>query len=130
MAFVTLTHLQPDVLERDVVLLEEGEHGPHGILRGPDGRLTIVAGNYTKREHDSSVVPEHWDEDHLLPRLWDANGHASGRKAPGGWIARVDLDGDHWETYAIGFRNPYDIAYDDGDAESAVATALIRARAS
>ena len=31
--------------------------------------------------------------------------------APGGWIVRTDENGKTWETYAVGFRNAYDLAF-------------------
>jgi putative heme-binding domain-containing protein len=43
--------------------------------------------------------------------MWDARGHAAGRLAPGGWIARVTPDGSRWELYSSGYRNEYDIAF-------------------
>jgi putative heme-binding domain-containing protein len=33
--------------------------------------------------------------------------------APGGWIARFRPDGSQWEMVGIGFRNQYDIAFND-----------------
>ena len=47
----------------------------------------------------------------LLPRLWDARGHARGKLAPGGWIARTDPEGKVWELVSNGYRNEYDIAF-------------------
>ncbi len=36
--------------------------------------------------------------------------------APGGWIARTDKDGQKWELFCGGFRNPYDIDFNaDGE---------------
>ena len=94
-----------------------GEHGPHGIALGPDGMLYTVGGNHTPiPDPERSTVPHRWDEDHLLKRLWDPRGHAVGILAPGGWICRTDRDGETWELFAIGFRNPYDLAFNaDGD---------------
>jgi len=95
-----------------------GEHGPHAIVLGPDGKsLYICAGNHTQiPDPESSRVPRNWDEDQLLPRMWDAGGHAVGRMAPGGWIARTDPDGKEFELIASGFRNEYDIAFNpDGE---------------
>ncbi len=91
----------------------DGEHGPHQVVLGPDGKSLFVAGgNHTKLpEVQSTVVPPLWQEDILLPRMWDANGHAVNIFAPGGWFARTDLDGKHWTTFSVGFRNQYDIAF-------------------
>jgi putative heme-binding domain-containing protein len=106
----------------DVKLLRKldggGEHGPHAIVPGPDGKsLYIIVGNQTKlTEVSSSRVPRHWSEDHLLPRLWDGNGFMKGVLAPGGWIARIDPDGKDWELISTGFRNEYDAAFNrNGD---------------
>ena len=91
-----------------------GEHGPHGLRLTPDGKsILLVAGNHTQTPagFQSSLVPRNWGEDQLLPRRWDANGHARGILAPGGWIARTDPDGKTWEIVSIGYRNSYDIAF-------------------
>ncbi len=90
-----------------------GEHGPHAILPSPDGQtLTIIIGNQTRLTSiDASKVPLHWSEDHLITRMWDGNGFMRGVLAPGGWIARTDPDGQHWELLATGFRNQYDAAF-------------------
>lgn len=90
-----------------------GEHGPHAIILSPDKKsLYIAAGNHTDLpEPEKSLVPRNWDEDLLLPRLWDARGHAAGKLAPGGWICRTDPEGKEFEVVSIGFRNEYDIAF-------------------
>ena len=89
------------------------EHGPHAIVPSPDGKtLTLIAGNHTHLPHpESSVVPRVWKEDLLHERIWDVNGHAVGIEAPGGWICRLDPEGKTWELFSMGYRNPYDIAY-------------------
>lgn len=95
-----------------------GEHGPHAVMKHPDGkRLTVVCGNQTKlTKYDTTKVPEHWGEDHLLPRLPDGNGFMTGVNGPGGAIYNVTPDGKTWELFAAGFRNEYDAAYDsDGE---------------
>ncbi len=72
-----------------------GEHGPHAIRLSPDGKsLYVVCGNHTDPpDFDASRLLPQWGEDLLLPRQWDARGHARGRLAPGGWIARTDPEG-------------------------------------
>ncbi|MCA9087471.1 MAG: c-type cytochrome, partial [Planctomycetaceae bacterium] len=70
----------------------------------------------TLPEGMSSRILPTWDEDLLLPRQWDANGHARGVIAPGGWIAKTDPDGKTWEIFSVGYRNPYDMAFNaDGE---------------
>ena len=96
-----------------------GEHGPHAVILSPDGKsLFIAAGNHTKLPESiaGSRIPQNWNEDHLLPRRWDANGHAAGILAPGGWICNVDPSGKEWNVFSIGYRNQYDIAFNpDGE---------------
>jgi putative heme-binding domain-containing protein len=91
-----------------------GEHGPHAVLKHPDGkRLTVVCGNQTKMvKYDTTKVPPNWGEDHLLPRLPDGNGFMAGVNGPGGCIYNVTPDGKQWELFSVGFRNQYDAAYD------------------
>ncbi len=94
------------------------EHGPHAIVLSPDKKsLYVCAGNHTEpTDFSQSRVPRIWDEDQLLPRMWDAGGHAVGKMAPGGWIAQVSPDGQDWQLLASGFRNEYDIAFNtDGE---------------
>jgi putative heme-binding domain-containing protein len=90
-----------------------GEHGPHGVVLAPDGKsLYVVAGNATHvTALDGSLVPRVWGEDNLLPRMVDGGGFMTSEKAPGGHICRVSPDGKHWELVAIGFRNPFDLAF-------------------
>jgi putative heme-binding domain-containing protein len=95
-------------------------HGNHAIVPSPDGKsLYVVCGNMAGKPaggFDSSRVPQTWDEDQLLPRMSDSRGHAANTMAPGGWIAKTDLDGKHWELICIGFRNVYDAAFNrEGD---------------
>ena len=90
-----------------------GEHGPHAVEPGPDGRLYVVIGNHTaflgEVEPDSPY--RIWHEGHLGPRLLDPRGHAVGVAAPGGVILATDAEGEHWSVIAGGFRNPYDLAF-------------------
>ncbi|MDB5388823.1 MAG: putative heme-binding protein [Planctomycetaceae bacterium] len=131
----------------EVVKLREfrgtGEHGPHGLRLGPDGKsIYVVCGNHTLPPFDrktnappqtmggiraeqlhatapegfTSRIPLNWDEDLLLSRQWDSNGHAAGIVAPGGWVAKTDFDGKTWEMVSVGYRNQYDFAFNaDGE---------------
>jgi putative heme-binding domain-containing protein len=120
-----------------------GEHGPHALRLSPDGKsIYFDAGNHTHLpferglnspaqtmggvraeplratlpEGASSRIAPNWDEDLLLPRQWDAGGHAVGILAPCGWIAKTDPDGKTWEVISIGYRNQYDFAFNaDGE---------------
>lgn len=96
-----------------------GEHGPHALRLSPDGKsIYLIAGNSTNppAKFDHSRIPTNWSEDLLLPRQWDARGHARGRLAPGGWIAKTDPDGKTWEIISMGYRNPYDMDFNaDGE---------------
>ncbi len=100
-----------------VTLLREfeggGEHGPHAVILGPDQKsLYICGGNHTKIPNpETSLVPQVWKEDQVMPRLWDAGGHAVGIMAPGGWVCKTDPDGKSFELVSIGFRNQFDIAF-------------------
>jgi putative heme-binding domain-containing protein len=96
-----------------------GEHGPHALRLSPDGKsIFIIAGNHTDLPKDivASRAPTNWSEDLLLPRQWDARGHARGKLAPGGWICKVDPDGENWEVFSNGYRNAYDMDFNaDGE---------------
>lgn len=91
-----------------------GEHGNHAVIQTTDKRaLYVVGGNHTALPPADAIsgsrVPS-WDEDLLLPREWDANGHARGVMAPGGWVTRFDPNTKQHEIASIGYRNEYDVA--------------------
>ena len=95
-----------------------GEHGPHQLVLDRDGSILVVGGNHTKLPDDekTGAPTKRYDEDDLLKKYEDANGHASGIKAVGGWIARMDKDGKDWVRVTTCFRNPYDCSVaPDGD---------------
>ncbi|MBA3480845.1 MAG: heme-binding protein, partial [Pirellulales bacterium] len=109
---------QFDRIEQLRVFNGTGEHGPHAVVLSPDGEhLYFCCGNFTELPILSrSLAPQRWMEDQLLPRISDPRGHATHIKAPGGWIARTDLDGNDLELVSIGYRNMFDIAFNaDGE---------------
>lgn len=93
----------------------EGEHGPHSIVLSPDKQsIYLVAGNFTDLpKMDSYLLMPNWKNDNLFPWIKDPRGHATDRNAPGGWIARTDSEGKKWELVSAGFRNSYDIAFNE-----------------
>ncbi|MCC6288142.1 MAG: c-type cytochrome [Chitinophagaceae bacterium] len=95
----------------------EGEHGPHSIIFSPDKQsLYVVAGNFTKipqMDNYAGSGPSNWQIDNLLPLVKDPNGHDDVVNTHGGWIAHVDSTGSKWELISSGFRNPYDIAFNE-----------------
>ncbi len=96
-------------------LVGEGEHGPHSIILSPDKKsLYVTSGNHTDvPKMDAYRLPSNWQEDNLFPLIKDPRGHANNRMAPGGWIAQVDPEGKRWELMGAGFRNEFDIAFNE-----------------
>ncbi|MEX1137137.1 MAG: family 16 glycoside hydrolase [Balneolales bacterium] len=94
-----------------------GEHGNHTVIETADGQgLYYIAGNHTPPPAElTRNRAGTWGEDLLLPRLWDARGHARGIMAPGGWIARINPDATKWEMVSMGYRNQYDAALNEHD---------------
>jgi putative heme-binding domain-containing protein len=101
-----------DHVERLPSMEGAGEHGNHAVIRAADGeRLMVAAGNHTDLPPLAASRVTTWEEDLLLPRQWDASGHARGRLAPGGWVCQFDPREKTYELYCIGFRNEYDLAF-------------------
>lgn len=73
-----------------------GEHGPHGIRKGPDGWYYVVCGNNAGVDHTHASLAS-----------------SPVRDPSQGCIIRFDPGGEGSEIVADGFRNPYDIAFDD-----------------
>lgn len=96
----------------------EGEHGPHSVVLSPDKKsIYVIAGNHTKvPPMDAYRLPPVWQEDQMFPLIKDPRGHANNITAPGGWVARIDSLGQHWELISAGYRNAFDIAFnEDGE---------------
>lgn len=103
-----------ETVEHILPLNNGGEHGPHALILSPDKKqIYLCAGNNTMlpEKVPNSRVPRNWDEDHLLGRMPDARGHNANRLAPGGFVAKMNPDGSDFEVIATGFRNEYDIAF-------------------
>jgi len=92
-----------------------GEHGPHSMVVSPDGKsIYIVVGNHIDvPEMDRYRIPRVWENDNLIPEIKDPRGHANSRGAPGGWVAKIDPEGKEWELISVGYRNPFDIAFNE-----------------
>ena len=89
---------------------------PCGSRAGRQVAVFRLRQSHRFAENRRSRIPSNWGEDLLLPRQWDANGHARGRMAPGGWIAKTDPDSKKIEIFSIGYRNAYRIAFNaDGE---------------
>jgi putative membrane-bound dehydrogenase-like protein len=103
----------------EIVLLNKpkggmGEHGPHDVVYGPDGWLYHNLGNHAWIENtlEPNTPCRSWEEGNLLePAFEDAGGHAVGIRAPGGTIWRFTPDGKKWWAETVGFRNQYDICF-------------------
>ncbi len=93
----------------------EGEHGPHTAVLSPDGKsIYVIAGNFTKiPAMDVYSSPASRELDNLLPLIRDPNGHDNVVHTHGGWIAKTDSSGSKWELVASGFRNPFDLTFND-----------------
>ncbi len=95
-----------------------GEHGSHALVLGPDKMLYAVCGNFTGVPKELSPTSPHrnYADDLALKRIEDGNGFGSGRKPPGGYVLRMDLDGQNAELFSAGQRNNYDVAFNpDGE---------------
>lgn len=105
---------QPDSPELILAIPGGGEHGQHAVVVAPDSAsLLLSCGNHCDLPAiTASRVPRIWGEDLLLQREWDANGHAAGRMAPGGFVLKVSPDAREVELVSIGYRNQYDLAVD------------------
>ncbi len=95
-----------------------GEHGPHTAVLAPDGKsIYVIAGNFTRiPEMDNYEGKDTARLDNLLPMIKDPGGHDNVVNTHGGWIAKTDSAGSKWELIGSGFRNPFDMAFnEDGE---------------
>src|SRR5690242_11708268 len=111
------SNLNDQLHPRPVHLLKnfegDNEHGYHAVVADPDGAIYVMNGNHTlvpKGVAEDSPL-RNYAEDLLLPRQWDARGHAKGVLVPGGYVLRTDPEGKEWRLICGGFRNTYDFDF-------------------
>ncbi|MEO1213058.1 MAG: c-type cytochrome [Bacteroidota bacterium] len=109
-----------DKIEQLLKLEGAGEHGPHSLVLSPDGEsIYFIAGNHVlvpDELRENTRLPNNWGEDNLMEPYLDARGHANDITAPGGWIAKMDPSGQDWELISAGYRNPFDMGFNqDGE---------------
>ncbi len=86
-----------------------GEHGPHGLVVGPEGdSIYMICGNGTPRPDtiDRARTVSTSGEDHLIPP-----GFGDSQFTDAGWVFRFEPDGSNPELFASGLRNSYDLAF-------------------
>lgn len=103
----------------DVQLLRPLEggvgHGRNGMALGPDGMIYVALGNNVRvpAETDPDSPYRNYALDRLLPTVWNEFLFDSDVVPPAGYIARMDPEGKTWQLVAGGFRNAYDLAFND-----------------
>ena len=88
-----------------------GEHGPHGLVVGPDGAsLVMIIGNGTAVPDDLTARRPVATEgiDRIL-----GPGFESSPYSPQGWVLRFAPDGGDRELFCSGLRNAYDLAFNE-----------------
>lgn len=107
-----------DQLDKITLIKEldgEGEHGPHSIIFSPDKKsLYVIAGNFTRIPEMNNYRMKPTDSiDNILPMIKDPGGHDRIVNSHGGWIAHIDSTGSNWELISSGYRNPFDMAFNE-----------------
>ncbi|MEX0586942.1 MAG: PVC-type heme-binding CxxCH protein, partial [Pirellulales bacterium] len=76
--------------------LRHPEHGANGVVKGPDGWIYIICGN------DAEVNEKH-----------ASTPYSPVKKPNCGAVVRIAPDGKQSEVFADGFRNPYDLDFNE-----------------
>ena len=87
---------RPEIWTKQTQPLKHSEHGANGIVKGPDGWFYVVCGN------DAGVSEAH-----------ATTPHSPVKKPNCGAIVRFSPDGKQSEIVAHGFRNPYDLDFNE-----------------
>ncbi len=107
------------------------EHGIHGLNWAPDGRLYMSKGNSKGKNEDGRHAPKPfrdlWGADEPegipefpAPQIFKKGEYRKGYHDPSddwgreGGVLRCEDGGANLEIISRGFRNPWDIAFDDG----------------
>ncbi len=94
-------------------------HGRNDLTLGPDGRIYLICGNdvhFPDQQPPGPSPYRNFQQDRVLPCVWNKELFNSGTPAPGGYVVRTDREGQTWEVFAAGFRNPYGVAFNaDGE---------------
>ena len=110
------------VFEKKTTLLETSNgspgHGRNQMKLGPDGLIYFISGYdvYLTDKVAAESALKNYGEDQLIPNPWDEDWFNKHGMAPGGHLMRMDKDGNFFQLFAGGMRNPYDIAFNkDGE---------------
>ncbi|MFN0127783.1 MAG: c-type cytochrome [Verrucomicrobiales bacterium] len=94
-------------------------HGRNQLALGPDGMIYSVHGDDVLPPEDGFSYGSpfaHAAEDHWLPLPWEKFNWSHSVRAPAGHVVRTDADGQRWEIWCGGLRNPFGIAFNaDGE---------------
>lgn len=95
-------------------------HGRNALAFGADDHLYSIHGNDTRLPEDFDPEASrcvHAAVDRLRTCRWDRALFDFQAKLPAGHLIRTTESGRPWELFALGFRNPYGLAFnEDGEA--------------
>lgn len=81
-----------------------GDHGRHALVLGKEGEIYAING-------DATLVPDNFRS--LVPATRE---FGESKRPLAGYLARTNADGEYWEVFASGIRNPFGVAMnEEGD---------------